>query len=174
MALEANRLEEPLELPAFPRRPDRAFPQPRRFRQPGAARRDHRARQRPRHRRPSTCARMFEEQFTTKTAGRGTGLGLSIVRRLVVNAHGADPLANHRRPRRRVHDPAPGELRQARGSRHQSEVQAGSDPVKSRLLLTPTDGRPPWNAPPSPPAPPPGQEMSPDPPLSPNPWPLLS
>jgi signal transduction histidine kinase len=33
-------------------------------------------------------AKIFEERFTTKEAGRGTGLGLSIVRRLVAEAKG--------------------------------------------------------------------------------------
>lgn len=37
---------------------------------------------------PEIVKKMFEEQFTTKSQGRGTGLGLSIVRRLVREAHG--------------------------------------------------------------------------------------
>lgn len=37
---------------------------------------------------PPVLAKMFEMQFTTKTADRGTGLGLSIVKRLIKEARG--------------------------------------------------------------------------------------
>jgi signal transduction histidine kinase len=87
-SIEASRLEEPLELDQFQDGPTQRFLNREGFRNvaplvaimvrdngPGIA--------------PDLVRRMFEEQFTTKAAGRGTGLGLSIVRRLIVNAHGA-------------------------------------------------------------------------------------
>ena len=88
VTLEANRLEEPLELEHFRDGPTERF-----LNRDGFLNlaplvaiivRDNGAGIAPEH-----VRRMFEEQFTTKTAERGTGLGLSIVRRLVVNAHGA-------------------------------------------------------------------------------------
>jgi two-component system sensor histidine kinase/response regulator len=88
VSLEANRLEEPLELDHFHNGPTERF-----VNRDGFANvaplvaiivRDDGSGIAPEH-----VRRMFEEQFTTKAADRGTGLGLSIVRRLVVNAHGA-------------------------------------------------------------------------------------
>ena len=88
VALEANLLEEPLNVSVFRDGPTERFINREGFQNqaplaaitirdngPGIP--------------PEIVRRMFEEQFTTKAPGRGTGLGLSIVRRLVINAGGA-------------------------------------------------------------------------------------